>query len=606
MANDKNNTDNARALIAADVDRVQGYVFESAKLAEMRGASLILDLLNVKNSNEAEWGDVEIAKRPVKGVPELLRDLGLSDDALIFAGGGNLLMEAPLAEADNIRRRIEQLYIETTLMATTSAAAEPLVSLDSDALRSAAQRAKGEAWRLIRDNLVREQEWHQCENPGRLDETHFQRVGHFGHLYNAVAYRLRRIKQSKTRAPLFEVSPFTERCAYCHFRPAFRLAPETDERPICRVCHRKRQDRGDRAAHSFYLAHFRKYLDRHRGMGKILPYDEGSYSDWSDIESPPDLDSIAQAARSKTKNFVGVIYADGNNMGACLESIERQEDFGPFAREMRWTIQESVFSGLAEHLDGYRTGKCARVKDGKRCERDHKYHPFEIISIGGDDVYLFVPADAALEIARHICRRFEEMCHASRNSSVQGLTLSAGVLMAHVSTPVYFSRAIVKGLLRNAKVLSKSTTPPQSAIDFQVVTADTAISEDIEPFRTQTYRNRFSAERLTARPLTLEALDKLIQAVRELKAKSFPKSQLYALREAVIRGPQPRATNFYYYQLARDEEKYEPLHRFLANNGDEAILPFLARKGNHDATDKVTQIVDLIEIYDFVRNRAAR
>lgn len=602
----------SRALIAADVDRVQSYVFESAKLAEMRGASLILDLVNVKDSDEDEWGDVEIGRRPIKGVPQLLKELGLNPvECIIFKGGGGLLIQAPLSQAERIRNAIEQLYVNTTLTATTTTAIEPVVSFNGERFIAKARQAKGEARRLIWHNLVTEQEWSRLEEAEQLDAAHFQRIERFGHLYNALSYRLRRLKLSKAAAPLFEVSPFTERCAYCHFRPAFQIAPEVDERPICCVCRRKRQDRGERAAHSFYLGQFWRYLDRERSNGNVLPYERGlrkdtSLFDWKDVESPPDLDFIAESSKGKTKNFVGIIYADGNNMGAKLESIAEDHQFGAFATEVRENVKESVFSALGNYLDGYRTGKCNRVKDGKACERDHKFHPFEIISIGGDDVYLFVPPDVALEIARHICEEFEKLCSRSTNTSVQGLTLSAGVLIAHVSTPVYFSRSVVKGLLKSAKQLSKTKNPPQSALDFQVITADTSISEDISAFRGQAYCNRFVGEVLTSRPVTLNQLSRLIAAVRELKSRRFPKSQLYALREAVVQGPQPRATNFYYYQKGRDdakaESKYEPLHKFLVESADDKVLPFQSRPGESGEMEMVTPIVDLIEVYDFIRD----
>jgi hypothetical protein len=177
-------------------------------------------------------------------------------------------------------------------------------------------------------------------------------------------------------------------------------------------------------------------------------------------------------------------------------------------------------------------------------------------------------------------------------------------LLAHVNTPIYFSRAVVKGLLRNAKTLSKAGEQTISAVDFQTITADTAASESIAQFREKAYCNtKFpTPEKLTTRPLTLDQLEEMTEVVRRLKQRKSPKTQLYALRDAVVRGPQPRATNYYNYQQARSEDlkkAYEPLHAYLGKlSGDDRFLPFFRPT---DQSDFVTPIVDIVEIYDFVR-----
>jgi hypothetical protein len=254
------------ALIAADVDRVQSYVFESAKLTEMRGASLILDLLNVKDTDDENiWGDVYIEGQPVQGIRQVLRGLGLPEQdwpqgCVVYVAGGSALLIVPEERAEEVKQHIQQLYASTTLTATTTVVVEHITSPDVEQFKQQARHAQGEAWRLLKDNVVPAEQWQQCQRPDHLEDKHYQSLRGFGQAQSALGHRLRRGKQSKVTAPVFEVSPYTERCSYCHFRPAFRLAREIDERPICQACHRKRQDRGDHAAHSFYLSRFWKYL----------------------------------------------------------------------------------------------------------------------------------------------------------------------------------------------------------------------------------------------------------------------------------------------------------------------------------------------------------
>ncbi len=594
------------ALIAADVDRVQSYVFESAKLAEMRGASLILDLLNVKESDDSDqWGDVKIGGQPIKGIPQVLRELGLPDECVIYKAGGGALILAPLDRAEEIKEKIERLYLDATLTATITVAYEPVswsdlengIELPNSAgwFAGHAGVAIGEASRLIKHSLVDPNEWNTSRDPAALVLAQYRSRKCFGEWHSALGYKLRCAKQRKANAPIFEVSPFTERCSYCHFRPASRLAPEIDERPICEVCHRKRQDHDGRAARSFYLRRFQRYLESEAEAGNELRYWKGTKNlNWAEIESPPDLESIAKAGSGRD-HFVGIIYADGNNIGGEIEKLKSLDEFGEFAKEVRDAVEKAVFRSLGDLLDRpCEATREYRDKKGRKRERNHKHHPFEIVSIGGDDVYVFVAADVALEVALRLCRTFEGIL-AHRN-----LTLAASVLIAHVTTPVYFSRQIAKGLLKNAKRLSTAAGNTVSAVDFQVITSDTSIAEDIASFRSSTYRNR--NEGLTTRPLRLDQLQEMIDVIRELKRAKFPKTQLYSLRDAVVRGPQPRVTNFYYYQQARSNEMkrhYTTLHAYLGKGGSETRLPFW--KSDDPDFDLVTPIVDLIEIYDFVR-----
>jgi CRISPR-associated protein Cmr2 len=584
------------ALISADVDRVSSYVFESAKLTEMRGASSILDLLNVKNSNEQQWGDLEIEGRSIKGIPQVLEEeFNLPLDCVIYAAGGGTLILAPLALAEEIKRRIERLYVETTLTATITVTYQP-VNLQELAhgieapidewYRASAKLAKGEAWKFIKDNLVGRDEWVRYSDVNSLNKEQYDRRKGFGQIYVALGHRLRRAKDSKQTAPIFEVSPFSERCANCHFRPAQELQ-KADEQPICRACSIKRQAGRKGEAHSRYITDFKKHLDKQAQLGEASSYLKG-IKNWNQIKSPADLGAVAKAAVGKARNYVGIIYADGNDLGAKLETLDTPQSFKQFAIKIREEIEGAVFNSLGHLINS------PRWDDDKK----QYYHPFEIVSIGGDDVYIFVPADKALEMALQICRRFED-------SFNKEITLSAGVLIAHVNTPIYFSRGIIKGLLKSAKALSKSSENPSSTIDFQVITTDTAVTDNISAFRERAYHHPRFDEGLSTRPLTLDACKAMIEVMQDLKAANFPLSQLYLLREAVVLGPQPRATNFYYYQQARSKDlkdKYTPLHSFLKKEQDEKILPFWGSRREGYKEEIVTPIVDLVEIYDFIQN----
>jgi len=95
-------TDAPVAILSADADKVQEYVFESARLPEIRGGSMLLQGLN-----EEVAGLVKQAVDP---------------DCVIYAGGGSLLAILP-DDADllaELKHKIESLYPQRTGVATTT------------------------------------------------------------------------------------------------------------------------------------------------------------------------------------------------------------------------------------------------------------------------------------------------------------------------------------------------------------------------------------------------------------------------------------------------------------------------------------------------------
>jgi CRISPR-associated protein Cmr2 len=113
-----------------------------------------------------------------------------------------------------------------------------------------------------------------------------------------------------------------------------------------------------------------------------------------------DLSEIGQAA--DPRGFIGVVYADGNNMGALLERLPTPAAYKEFSSAIYEELINAVFASLARCLPPLRE----EVTDG-RGELKRVY-PFEILSIGGDDVFLIVPAHVALPLAHALAAGVEE------------------------------------------------------------------------------------------------------------------------------------------------------------------------------------------------------
>ena len=70
------------------------------------------------------------------------------------------------------------------------------------------------------------------------------------------------------------------------------------------------------------------------------------------MQPADDLEDIAAAACPS--GFIGVIYADGNNMGALLEELATPAAYQAFAQAIYQTTIAATFTALATHLQPHR------------------------------------------------------------------------------------------------------------------------------------------------------------------------------------------------------------------------------------------------------------
>jgi CRISPR-associated protein Cmr2 len=317
------------ALISGGATKIKGYVFESARLPEIRGASALLDRINLHDIPRL-WKNL-----PPDGV-------GCSD-CIIYANGGEILAFAPTNQAAWLADEIERIYTQETLVAQSVAVWMPFTL------------------QQIRNGLLSGVE---------IDPTIAkQLMGHnpadnatFGSLVAPLAlakYRRREGNPSSNRSirPIahFETFPFARRCSSCERRAAaVNARVGTDDKPLCEPCARKRifgqLTKSEAAVTTWW--------DRQEFAWKPEPNAEPAkswarrFEEWM-IQNPSlkrcyadepagkvikelnvlavanDLEEIGQA--SNPKGFIGVIYADGNNMGQLLENLRTPMEYADFA-----------------------------------------------------------------------------------------------------------------------------------------------------------------------------------------------------------------------------------------------------------------------------------
>jgi hypothetical protein len=535
---DELGAEDALSLIAADTDRVKSYVFESARLPEVRGASALLTHLNESEISTVLW-----------------RDFRLPPECLLYAAGGSVLIVAPTALAKPIAESIEQLYLQQTRMATISAVYRP----------------------------TRPREW--VRGVGGSE-------GRFGDLVEWLGYDLRRAKESRAFYPFFYAPPHAKRCDSCEVRPAEHKERDPDGRDtfLCRACQRKRDFGRDRK--SAYISQFEDFLRRE---GEATAYGRHFNRLRPDhtVHGAQNLDDIGKGAEARARGYVGVIYTDGNDIGKRIQGSQTPAEYRTLSEELLRATKQATFRALAER---------SLLKEIQTANGENQWrHCFEIIAIGGDDVFLIVPGDVALDIVVALCAEFEREFDGR-------LTMSAGVLIMRDHFPIYHARNIVESLLKSAKKAGRRALQQDGAIpahvEFQVITGDSSLSEDLEAYRKEVYgdKPRFERYRLSERPYRLDALRRLLQAGRWAR-RHLPASQLYQLQQAVVEHTPMWTQLWYRYQLARAKDSKQEatllkFHQWLFNSDpwSDTDAPWRREDGQW-----TTPIVDLAEIFDYLR-----
>lgn len=398
---------------------------------------------------------------------------------------------------------------------------------------------------------------------------------------------LRRAKKDRRESWQLVDSPYMRFCESCREYPVETLY---DERFLCRSCAAKRRSFDKAAQHQ---KRRRLIADR---LGKQI-VERLSDNAWNEAAFPHDLAELGEVSRPE--NYLGFIYCDGNQMGAHLRKMPDKKAYAEFSKQVSESTRAAAVSALCEHFPKPR-----------RTSQGHIIAPFEILLIGGDDLILVTAADRALEVALTFCEEFQ----AETKRQGHEVSMSSGMVLAHVGQPILSLELRSRELLRRAKnhvseerrrVPSGEELPELGAIDFLIVTTPT-----LNPLSQIRYRQYWEPdERVwrTQRPYTLKRLKKLINHVRAFKAGdeqgAFPRNKLNSIYEALFKSKNQAAfeTMVVAWHLSREQQK--KLFQFADDFGFRDQLPWGYNEKEHTYS---TALADLIELYDFVPSTRAQ
>ena len=116
------NEDTPIGLVYGGATKIKQYVFEAAKLPDIRGASALLDRINLVDL-PAFFGDgqrsLSIEQWLDKNFPDLRK--ALIPELIIYSTGGSILAFCPAAFVDDLANSIEKRYTHETLTANSCA-----------------------------------------------------------------------------------------------------------------------------------------------------------------------------------------------------------------------------------------------------------------------------------------------------------------------------------------------------------------------------------------------------------------------------------------------------------------------------------------------------
>jgi CRISPR-associated protein Cmr2 len=695
-------------LVYGGATKIKQYVFESAKIQDIRGASTLLDRINQidlpaffnqnyqpdknhPNRYNAQCNQVRQWLDDNFFVDYKLSDV-LIPELIIYSTGGNILAFCPSAYINDLANAIEKRYTEETLTANSCAVGDTfrLLEIRFGLLREPIENTLWLDWyrqqykkplvQAYFGNLEKNLENSQTEKFAEYAisvEDAFAERKSFNELTTklAILFNQRRSghdfsgRPSRRYPPMFETHPYLMRDQGERRSAVMIIQPPAlpRESHFSEASARKhlvgyRAKKGNPDIPEWYRNsqltwksnRVEGWVDKFNSfLTKNPTLKQKYYAEFqpNEVEISQNLSHIANAS----KGFIAYIYADGNNMGGYIQKkIKTPQDYKDFSRDVELATEYAVYQALAEHLHPH---KLQNLNDEESSlDNGDLVHPFEIITIGGDDIILIVPANKALQIAKIIGERFEKIllkqvplveqkaaeevkfivgdykitppnkpvdlkkCHRYKPTEAEAsqcqLSTSIGLLITSYNTPIYYAKDLMEQLLKSAKERAKKLKKAGycgGTVDFLTLKSVTMISSKIKEFREEGLTKNLRPKlKLYAAPYTLYELGGLISAIEALKNAKFPKSQLYQIRDLLERGKHTAILNYRYFRVRLKQGKQELKEEFEEawcqpkdeNNGGN-LAPWMYDDGEleYDKSDYPlfeTIWRDVVDLYDFI------
>ncbi len=522
-----------RYLVLFDADRIKDYVFATGRLKEIRGASEV-----VRQQTKAETVCTLAGFGPWSSG---------RNEGLIYAGGGaGALLFANAAAATTFCQQLEENYRHATGGATLSTVLEPVDGTGIAAEVLAQSRA---------------------------------------------ARALARRKASRPSAETIPGGALIRFCASDRLHPANGWGRDPDNPAgllLSAVAAQKR------AASSAYLNQMRRspFWDAFRAQITSREGGAATLADWNAASYPgQDLGGIGRQAQPR--GYVALVYADGDGIGKLLHAAIARAGFTGYQR-FSHALEVAATQATAYALArAYGSRPPALVFDPET-EQSVRALPFEVITIGGDDVILLCTAEQGLQVAHDLSERFGSLVAEQLADPTITVSASVGVVIAHASMPIIQLEQRGGDLLKSAKRVSGNGV---GGVDFHIVT--TPALDTITAVRDREYASEATQTQFVQRPYRRDTFAALLTAARSLQAiPPSKRADLYhACRGSRLQAMLGTLTIHARLTATQREVLLEALERLdsLAN------YPFGAK---NERDQSATALIDLLEATEFLSEEA--
>lgn len=495
-------------ILKAGAVKVKQYFQETNNIQEIRGASMLLDEINRKrilNLCEKHW------------TPEVI----------VYSGGGNLLLILPSEQGRKCAEEIEKLFRQVTISAQAIAqyanvSMNDLTSTTFSNTLGWLEMKKTERQML---SIPQEVDLNELDINAYRSECLTETV---------------EIKDHQSLSP-YDTNTYIKTqhsllCESCYKRNATQTTHYKDKSNylVCPSClHKVIAGKNT----NIFLEEMSQCLVR---TGR-----ESAIED-----SPQTLDHLVMNRKQEKQEYIAVIYADGNNMGGVVGNIKSFLSYRYFSQLVDSVTKFSLYTTLNEVL-------------GEK-EKDFK-DKFQIIAVGGDDVFCIVPGSFGLQVARKIGEQFDKGFRKYGQEEEEGMTLSVGVCIAPYKTPFSTLFNTSLELLKSAKEWKKKNEIDGGSLDFMKLKSNTPYAGGLTEYRELHYKRKedYSPEMRgidyyqLMRPFTWDQLIKIEFWIDELKKVPASRSLVYELGNVMENMTYLEARLFYLHHVCSVKGKSE-------------------------------------------------
>lgn len=548
-----------RFLVVIETQKVKSYLFASPIMRETRGASARLDWLNrnkTKELLEAEYKD--------------------RYEEIYLGGGAGRILFGTDADALSFKEKILQLYRDETSNARVSVEVVPIKEGEgfSEWVRRGVRESQQNKLGRVEGVASLSGRWiRPCSSCGieAAETVRFEFGKHW-------LCRSCRIKRNEINNHLY-----------------WRVKSGEGERP-------RPLQGADRLAKRYTENFIFVTLARQAEERIFLPQNFAQIGD-----------------KSRPKNYMGFIYADGNRMGEVVKHMgvksffsndaEIKQAYKAFSEIVDQATREAAVEAVLENIERF---------DEELDEEKGRFLPAEFIIAGGDDLMLAVPAHNALDVAVAFMEKFQEKSRSIQEEYVAnknlakvfaegGLTTSAGVVLSHASYPASDLMTLSADLMKLAKrkaadMAAGKPSQETGTLDFMILSESG--TEPVKERRKREYVSNGGEPLIcrTERPYTTADARKLLERIRAFKASGLPRTKLKALYPVLFQS---------HFQAQFDALRIKERLKKTGDLKEDGELSNLTTELScfpfrpNDAPGKercwTTPMTEIIELYDFVQ-----